>query len=237
MHYIETAHIRYERQVLGWDQLETTRLEVLPGSLPRIAATLYYRYVHDGIELLMAIENRGDRIARNVVLKTSVERANSSDSYSLEFEGLVYGGHSEVVEVKLPVGEPAEITIPNDIVITCSDREYQAFAYKLEPKIRRLEYQFPSRPSLVGRTAELVTLDEMIEGVRRLSAAPSNANQEVLKLLLIEGNEGVGKTRIHRRVGEASRASGIRCVQRRCKGTQSGEVDSAAHIGAETRCR
>ena len=193
-HLLFTEYIDYAGKVSGWDRLEDTIIHARPGSEPRLVATRFYRYIQEGIEVLVRLENRGDKIARNVTFKEMIEADDQAKCYTLAFYGDIPGGQVKVVECKVSVDEPQALRFPEKTQITYSDSQGRQYISTLTAECRRIEYVFPSQPVIEGRQVEIGRMSDMVDQVWQLSRGQHNP--AVKRLLLIEGIEGTGKTRL-----------------------------------------
>ncbi|MCS6908191.1 MAG: Swt1 family HEPN domain-containing protein [Anaerolineales bacterium] len=193
-HLLFTEHINYTEKMSGWDRLEDTIIQVRSGTSPQLVATRFYRYVQEGIEVLVLLENKGDKIAHNVDFKEVLIIGQQSDSCPLTFNGDIPGGQSRVIEYKVIGFELQEIHFPEKTTITYSDSQGQQHACYLAAECRRVEYPFPSQPAIEGRRTEIQCISDMVEQVWRLGRG--DYSPDMKRLLFIEGIEGTGKTRL-----------------------------------------
>lgn len=190
-----TEYIDYEGKVSGWDQVEDTTIQVRAGTNPHLVATRFYRYIPDGIEVLIRLENKGDKIARSVNLHEIITvEEQPGHRYTLSFQGDIPGGQIRIAERKIPIPEPYTIRFPEKTEIGYKDSQGREYKCTLTAECKRIEYPFPSRPSLVGRETEIRVISNMIDNIWQ--ASRGRYSPDLKRLLLIEGVEGAGKTRL-----------------------------------------
>lgn len=193
-HSLFTEYIDYAGKIGGWDQLEDTIIEVRSGTEPQLAATRFYRYLREGMEVLVRLENKGDKIARNVNFEEMITIDGQPEGYILSFRGEIPGGQLRVVDCRLTVSEPQEAHFPEKTEITYSDSQNRQQTCVLTTECRRVEYPFPSMPMIVGREAEIQCISDMVYQVWQLRRG--HYSPTLKRLLLMEGIEGTGKTRL-----------------------------------------
>jgi tetratricopeptide (TPR) repeat protein len=196
-----------------WDQLQETVVEVRPGTPPQLTARRYYRYEADGLKLLVRIDNKGDRTARDVCYEEEIFVKGEPQPVRLTFRGDLPGAEvGQIIEHRLNVNDHTLILIPERSEITYRDSRGKRESIALDPVLKRIEYDFPQTPTstrLVGRDEEVLRITDFIH---QIVQAQRNRNASNLKrLLFIEGIEGAGKTRLVHELSRQAEGSGFRC--------------------------
>jgi len=209
-----TSFLRYSTKTEGWERLQDTPIIVQPGTAPRLEAKRQYRHTKDGIEVFIHLENKGTRIARHVAFSERLTLTDSSHTYPLEFQGDLIGGESHVIDCQLVTREPSDIQCPST-VITFQDTAGSQFQFVLPPDITQLEYDFSHTPPLIGRQAELDTFTRLKDRIWQSAIDPTATTTK--HLILIEGTEGTGKTRLVNKFSELAAFTGFRIFTEDCK--------------------
>jgi tetratricopeptide (TPR) repeat protein len=218
-HRLFVKHIDYKGRISVWDRIEDTIVEVRPGTEPLLVANRYYRYVEEGLELLVHLENKGDKIARNVRYEEEVEIEGQPEASIVTFEGDIIGGSpGRTIECRLQVSEPEKVHFPDKTEIVYSDNQGQVKTFALTPDWKRIEYDFPRTPkdiAIVGRESEIQLISTIVDQVWQL--AHGQYRPGLKRLLFFEGIEGAGKTKLVYELLELAQQRGFNCFMEDAK--------------------
>jgi hypothetical protein len=197
-HRMFTEHIDYEGRSSAWNKIEEREVEVGAGTDPLLLAARYYRYEKDGLQLLVHLENRGHKIARNVRYKEEISIDGQAESIMISFQDDLWGGApGHTIERLLPAADPEKVHFPAQTEITYSDSQGRAQSFILDPGWKRVEYNFPKTPTdiaIVGRETETQLISKMVD--QAWQQACGQPVPGLKHLLFIKGIEGAGKTRL-----------------------------------------
>lgn len=207
-----TEYIDYEGRASDWDEVEENIVEVRSGTEPQLVAARYYRYIEEGLELLVYIENKGDKIARDVEYKETIEVEGQSEGNIVTFEGDVAGGSSQTVEHLLRTSDPTKVRVPKSTEIVYNDSQERAKTLALKSDWKRIEYNFPLTPrdiTTIGRDSEIQVISALIDQVWQLTHGQLRPGLK--RLLFIRGIEGAGKTKLVYELLEQAQQRGFHC--------------------------
>lgn len=195
---LATAQLDYEGRVKEWDEIEETILEVGPGEEPALSGARYYQFAQGGIQLFVYLENRGDKIARDVQYEDEVDIAGRRKSVKLTWQGNIRGGSGHTVEYLLDISDPTQMRFDEGVKVRYKDSQGQMRSTTVEPGVRRVEYHFPvatdTQAITVGRDAEIQLMSSMLDDILKLARGKPVASLK--RLVVIKGIEGTGKTRL-----------------------------------------
>lgn len=179
-----------------------------------ITAERFYHDVEEGIEVLVRLANTGEETAHQVHYVDSFD-VDGKEQESLAWQGDLPGGEEVVVQRTLPKVTIDRVRFAGDVLIGYEDGSKQQKEFRLAGKCKPVGYQVPAHPALVGRRAEWDTIKKILQNIDELSRDPAAGFRE--RLLLIEGTEGSGKTRLVHELREAADKMGFRqvCVDSR----------------------
>jgi tetratricopeptide (TPR) repeat protein len=190
--------MEYPGRVNQWDRIEETLIEIVSGTEPSLQVERYYRLRKDGLEILVNFTNNGDKIAQSIQYEEEVSISGQSSTLKLNWKDKIWGAETYVLEHFIETTDPSNLHFPDDTKIEYRDSHGNVKQLTLKPHIRRIEYKFPISSDLtvhtVGREYEISIMSTMVDYVWRLWRDQSISSSK--RLLLIEGIEGTGKTRL-----------------------------------------
>lgn len=204
-----TDYLDFPGKVSGWDRLDDTTIEVRPGTPPELVAARFFRYHPQGIEIIAQLENRGHRIARQVTLHDIVSVDGQPTSQALDFGSDIQGGAPAAASCIVKVHEPGRLGFAKQASICYRDSNGNQYACCLTDDFKQLEYDFPPTPPLVGRRQEVSRISQIVDQVWRASLGQAMPGPK--RLLLLEGIEGSGKTRLVRAMTDLALQRGFSC--------------------------
>jgi tetratricopeptide (TPR) repeat protein len=182
------------------------------GTEPQLVGARYYRYIEEGLELLVHIENKGDKMARDVEYEETMEVKGQPEDNTVTFKGDVPGGSSQTVEQLLTTLDPTEVRFSKSTEITYKDSQGQAKTLALQPDWKRIEYDFPLTPRdiiTIGRDSEIQVISTLVDQVWQLTHGQYRPGLK--RLLLMRGVEGAGKTKLVYELLERAQQRGFQC--------------------------
>lgn len=196
---LSTACLEYTDRISEWDHIDDVTIQVRPGTEPKLIASRHHRLEENGLKLLVYMENRGDKIARNVKYKETLAISGREDPIEMNWEGSIRGGGAgQTVECFFDVSDLGQVHFPEIVQITYNDSHGATSICALQAESRRLDYRFPvatdTSAATVGRDAEIKILSSAVDRVWKLSHG--KADPLTKRLLFIRGIEGTGKTRL-----------------------------------------
>jgi len=203
---LSTKSIKYKNRTNGWDITKDTIITINIANGPNLVASRYYQYEEDGITLITSINNDGDKLAHEVIYKEVIKLVGEQEEeIELKFMGNIKGNSNETIKYVVAITDIEKIIFPPKTIIKYKNREGEEITTVLESSIQRIEYKFPTSSDknmeLVGRDKEIDYLSSTAHDVWQ--AWHNNQSAVGLKnLILIEGIEGAGKTRLISRYKE-----------------------------------
>jgi len=207
-----TKHVDYEGRASDWDEIEETIVEVRSGTEPQLVAARYYRYIEEGLEFLVHIENKGDKIAHDVEYEEMIEVEGQLEANTVTFKGDVPGSSSQTVGQLLRTSDPTGVRFPKSTKMVYKDSQGLAKSLVLQPDWKRIEYDFPLTPrdiTTIGRDSEIEVISTLVDQVWQLTHGKYRPGLK--RLLLMRGIEGAGKTKLIYDLLEQAKLRGFHC--------------------------
>lgn len=187
---ISTSRLEYAEKVGHWDHFTDTSILILPGKGPALEAKRCFRYTPDGIELIVLIENTGDKSALSTTFQEVV-----IDKYKkphvLSMNKNIPPKERESINCMINVSDINEIDFPKTMQIQYFDNMEREYLLLVNETYRLLENPFIS--TLVGRQHEIGQVEKVLKLVANLFREGYLYTEK--RVFLIEGNAGIGKSR------------------------------------------
>lgn len=192
---IGTGRIAYAHRSDVWDELSETEIEVEDARPPCLLINRYHHATPGGKEILLRIENTGDRAAHNVVCRDVMTDPNGRETI-LDFKGDI-DGHTAMNVAGAVAGAEVETLVTLDTPVSFEDASGTRYSLTIRAGVSRLEPVFPKIHAdlpFVDADAKLQALEEAVRSFR--AAAQTSAPPPRQRLLRIQGLEGSGKSRL-----------------------------------------
>lgn len=210
LYQIFTRQIAYDEKVAGWDTLKETTFNCQKGKKPQLNGIRYFRYTPKGIEVIIRLNNKGDKVAHNVSFSQEI-RGTDTPAQTLKLSADLAVNEEKVVKCEFNVISPSQIEFPKSTTVTYLDNNDQPYTLTLEKPFELLQYIFPPFTPLVGREGMLEQIRQVLESVK----AGNNLldNRTIRKVIFVEGEPGIGKSRLLAEFGLLANQIGILCYQ------------------------
>jgi len=221
--HLATGELAYHGRDPYWDQIEPERaIRVNQAPPPRLIATRAYRPVKEGLSVLIRLENHGEMIAREVEFAEPWPLRDSELKTPQIFylSGDILGELAEpknvaTVEYIVPVDDPTRLVFDQLVEVTYWDSRGESYTTELAPTCDELAYDIPSPPPIVGRSQEL---QRVVGHLESLSHRVRERDWlQPVRLILLAGREGTGKTRFCDAVVSQAERLGYQCFVEREK--------------------
>lgn len=147
--------------------------------------------------MLIRFQNQGEKIAKHINFQEILPDLLPINMEKAVFTGDIFSRtkNDETVEYIVSTMDPSLLRYPRSIDVPYQDTNGQQYMAHLEPSIARFEYEFP-KPEIIGRDEAITEIDKSLSALWDLSLRRTNASGA--PVLIIEGQEGEGKTRLLR---------------------------------------
>lgn len=187
-----TRQLDYDEKINAWDVLNDTVVVALPSKGPHLEGSRYYHFRPDGIELVITLENLGEKRARRVQIDNEVSTKDNV-FYTTTCDSDVPAKEKRSASCLVPVREVAEIVLPEKTIITYFDNNDKEYTLELTSPFVPLEYVFPAFVEILGRKREVETVRKILRLVSGLATEGQMYVER--RTILLEGVAGIGKTR------------------------------------------
>ena len=155
--------------------------------------------------MLVKASNQGSKIADNVCYRDEVTLNEGKQKIPVEVEGLtILGGETKCIfDISLPIDDPASVDFSNSSNVIFKDLDGVTHFSSIPAGWEQIAYDFPEYPKIVDRDEPIDLFTNLI---REINSTPTS------KLLLVEGIEGSGKSRLIHEFGRIAQAIGFRVV-------------------------
>ena len=197
-----TNRLDYAEKISGWDVLSDTKIVSKAGTPPVLKGERYYQYTQDGTEFIIQVKNVGDKIAHNVTFKETILTLGGNKS-CLALHDDLFPGATKTISGISECTDLHDAILPEVTKVYYSDNKVNEFVLELKSPFSLLEYAFPTNIQCVGRDGEL----ELVESILRQTSESPRHDMLFFekKIIFIEGNGGVGKSKF---VDEVRRIAG-----------------------------
>ncbi|MFT3895303.1 MAG: hypothetical protein QM730_27070 [Anaerolineales bacterium] len=191
-HTFYSKRLDYAEKINAWDIVKDTVVIALPGKGPHLEGRRYYQVRPNGIELVISLENLGDKCARHLHIDNKVS-TNDGMAYETKYAEEIPAKAKRPIICLVPVQDISQIILPEKTVITFWDNNQKEYVLELSDPFATLEYVFPESVDILGRNHEIDEVEKILKVVSGL--AVEGQLFFVRRAILVEGMAGIGKTR------------------------------------------
>jgi tetratricopeptide (TPR) repeat protein len=201
-HSFYAGRLDYAEKISSWDILKDTVVIAVPGKGPHLEGRRYYQVRPNGIEIVLSLENFGDKHARQLHIDNGIYTKDNV-SYIIRHGDEIPALGKLSATCLVPVDDISEIVLPEKTCITYFDNNGKEYVLELSGPFAPLEYIFPEAVGILGRKREIEALERVLKVVSGLAVEGQLFVER--RAILLEGVAGIGKTRFTEEIQKLAR--------------------------------